>query len=306
MNIFRLPVGWQYLVNYLGGDLNDFFYNTYDPLVQKCLQTAQDTKCIIDIHNYGMIKHCLVIKVRGQRADFRILARWDGGIIGQQGGPSNDDFASLWTHLASYYANQPNIVMGIMNEPHELEIYAWATTLQVVVNAIRYAGAGSQWILLPGTGYSSAGDFKYSSGDALSGVRNPDDSFNNLFFDVHRYYNDYNNCSPYCDCVSDRVDQFDDLAKYLRGLDNGNGGAGRMALISETGGLNSLDCVYWVCSALTFVNQNCSDVFLGWIGWGAGNLGKGNPDNFDALNELDTSGNDLSLLTNCISGSKYS
>jgi endoglucanase len=38
-----------------------------------------------------------------------------------------------------------------MNEPHDLQsVPTWVTTVQAVVNAIRAAGATSQYILLPG------------------------------------------------------------------------------------------------------------------------------------------------------------
>lgn len=67
LNIFRLPVGWQYLVNnQLGGTLNSANLANYDQLVQGCLATG--AHCIIDIHNY---------------------ARWNGQVIGQ-GGPTNE------------------------------------------------------------------------------------------------------------------------------------------------------------------------------------------------------------------------
>lgn len=47
-NIFRLPVGWQYLVNnQLGGPLDQSYLATYDAIVQSCLKT--NAKCIIDI-----------------------------------------------------------------------------------------------------------------------------------------------------------------------------------------------------------------------------------------------------------------
>lgn len=52
LNIFRLPVGWQYLVNNkLGGTLDPTFFATYDRLMQACLKTG--AKCILDIHNYA-------------------------------------------------------------------------------------------------------------------------------------------------------------------------------------------------------------------------------------------------------------
>lgn len=96
LNAFRLPVGWQYLVNdNVGGTLDSTNFDKYDALVKACLVTG--AYCIIDIHNY---------------------ARWNGGIIGQ-GGPKDSDFASLWSQLATKYAQEEKVVMGLMNEPHD-------------------------------------------------------------------------------------------------------------------------------------------------------------------------------------------
>jgi endoglucanase len=36
-----------------------------------------------------------------------------------------------------------------MNEPHDLNVQQWATSVQAAVNAIRAAGATTQHILLP-------------------------------------------------------------------------------------------------------------------------------------------------------------
>lgn len=140
--------------------------------------------------------------------------------------------------------------MGIMNEPHDLDINTWRDTVQEVVTAIRNAGATVQWILLPGTGYTSAGNFQYTS-DVLSTVTNPDGSIDNLIFDVHRYYNAQGS-DTYSDCATDYLDQFGYFTNWLRAQNNGNG---RMALITETGGLNSANCVQYVCSALDYMNR---------------------------------------------------
>lgn len=95
LNAFRLPVGWQFLVNgNLGGSLDSTNFATYDQLVQGCLASGASL-CEIDVHNY---------------------ARWDGGIIGQ-GGPTNAQFASLWSQIAAKYANNAKIAFGVMNEP---------------------------------------------------------------------------------------------------------------------------------------------------------------------------------------------
>lgn len=128
-NIFRLPVGWEYLVDTPGGPLNQANFKYYDNLVQSCIKLG--VHCIIDIHNY---------------------ARWNGQIIGQ-GGPSNADFANTWSQLATAYKSDANVIMGIMNEPHDVQVGPWAETVQAAVTAIRNAGATSQMILLPGQRY---------------------------------------------------------------------------------------------------------------------------------------------------------
>lgn len=51
-NIFRLPVGWQFLTNdVLTGTLYEDNFQEYDTLVQTCLSTG--ASCIIDVHNYA-------------------------------------------------------------------------------------------------------------------------------------------------------------------------------------------------------------------------------------------------------------
>jgi endoglucanase len=183
LNIFRLPVAWQYSVNNnLGGTLDAVNSANYDQLVQACL--AIGASCIIDIHNY---------------------ARWNGQIIGQ-GGPTNTQFTSLWGQLATKYKDTANVIFGIMNEPHDPDIYAWATTVQAAVTAIRSAVAMSQMVLLPGTEYNSAGDF-VSDGlsPALSTVTNPDGSTTNLLFDVHKYL-DSDNSGTHAECVTNNID----------------------------------------------------------------------------------------------------
>jgi endoglucanase len=96
LNAFRLPVGWQFLLNnQLGGTLYAANFAQYDSLVQGCLNSGASL-CILDIHNY---------------------ARWNGGIVGQ-GGPTNAQLADVWRQLAQKYGSQSKIAFGVMNEPH--------------------------------------------------------------------------------------------------------------------------------------------------------------------------------------------
>lgn len=78
LNVFRLPVCWQYLVNNVpGGTLDSNNFGVYDQLVRGCLATG--AYCVVDIHNY---------------------ARWGGQVVGQSGGAiTNDHLASVWYQL---------------------------------------------------------------------------------------------------------------------------------------------------------------------------------------------------------------
>ena len=238
LNLFRLPIGWQYLVNSsLGGPLDQNFFSTYDKLMQACLATG--ARCILDVHNY---------------------ARWNGTIIGQ-GGPSNDQFGNLWAQLAKKYASQGNVIFGLMNEPHDLNMNIWAASTQQAVNAIRANNATSQMILLSGTNFDAAGGFQTNSAPALSSVQDSDGSHSRLIYEVHQYLDGQGGKTTACN-TNGVNDSLVPLTEYLRS-------AGRQAMLTETGGGNTASCETDVCAELTHLNTN-SDVWLGWVGWAAG------------------------------------
>jgi endoglucanase len=264
-NIFRIPGGWQYFTPTLGGTLDATFFKQYDTVMQACLATG--SHCILDVHNY---------------------ARWNGGIIGQ-GGPTNAQFANLWSQLASKYAADSKVIFGIMNEPHDLTMSTWAVSVQAAVTAIRAAGATSQMILLPGTGYTSAAGFETNSAPALSTVKDSDGTVSKLIYDVHKYM-DSDGSGTSATCVSNEISSaFQSLATYLRTNK-------RQAFLSETGGGNTASCEMYVCQALAYLNQN-SDVYLGWTGWAAGSF-----DTSYVLSETPNGNTDQPIVSQCIAG----
>jgi endoglucanase len=92
LNVFRLPVCWQYLVPSLGANLDETHFGIYDELVGGCLNTG--AYCIIDIHNY---------------------ARWNGQIVGQSNGAvTSDHLASLWYQMC--------VLTALHNETHMLTL----------------------------------------------------------------------------------------------------------------------------------------------------------------------------------------
>ncbi|KAH8745045.1 glycoside hydrolase superfamily, partial [Hyaloscypha finlandica] len=242
MNVFRLPVSWQYLTNNVIGPLDKKNFGNYDLLMQACLKTG--AYCVIDIHNF---------------------ARWNGGIIGQ-GGPTDEQFADLWTQLATKYASNPFVIFELMNEPHDIDLNAWVASCQTAVAAIRKAEKVLHIVLLPGENFSSAGTFLSSGwGPALATVTNPDASTTNLVLDLHKYQ-DVDNSGNHPDCVMDNVaDTFEPVAAWLRKNK-------RQAILSETGvGVTSESCFVDFCAQNTAINAN-SDVYLGYIAWTAGSV----------------------------------
>jgi endoglucanase len=237
-------VSWQFLVNnQLGGTLDTTNFGKYDQLMQACLSTG--AYCAIDIHNF---------------------ARFNGQIIGQSsGGPTDAQFADLWSQLATKYKSNGKVVFGLMNEPHDVDITAWANSVQAAVTAIRNAGATTQMILLPGNNFTSAATFvSNGSAAALSNVTNPDGSITGLLLDVHKYL-DVDNSGEHAECTTDNIaSAFQLVADFLRQNN-------RQAIVSETGAGSTSSCFTDFCAQNTFLNQN-SDVFLGYIAWAAGSF----------------------------------
>lgn len=136
------------------------------------------------------------------------------------------------------------------------DINLWGVTIQAAVSAIRQTGATSQYILLPGTDYTSAKGFvSDGSAAALINVTNLDGSTTNLIFDLHQYL-DSDGSGTHTNCVTDHVaDTFTPLATYLRQNR-------RMALLSEIGGgsndpscLIGMDATSLLCHVLQIASQ---------------------------------------------------
>lgn len=141
--------------------------------------------------------------------------------------------------------------------------------------------------MLPGNGYTSAGSFVSSgSAAALATVKDSDGSTDKLIFEVHKYL-DSDNSGTATECVSDDINAFEDLTKWLN--DNK-----RQAFLAETGGgSSSSSCLKDVCSLLSYLNDN-SGVYMGYLGWAAGS--------FDATYKLaltPTGNQDVPLMTQC-------
>ncbi|KAI0639633.1 glycoside hydrolase superfamily [Trametes polyzona] len=239
-NLFRIPFAWQLMTPTVGGPINETFFSIYDRTVQAALSSGPNVHVIVDLHNY---------------------ARWNGGIIAQ-GGPTNDQFASIWTQLAAKYGSNERIIFGIMNEPHDVpNVQTWVDSVQFVVNAVRKAGS-KNFLLLPGSSWASAQAFPTEAGPFLVKVTDPLGDTSKLIFDVHKYL-DSDNSGTHPDCTTDNVDVLKTLVSFLQ--QNGN----RQAILSETGGGNTASCEQLLANELAFV-KGAFPTLAGFSVWAAG------------------------------------
>jgi endoglucanase len=160
-NVIRLPVQWERLQ-----PLQDRPLSSYQILLIKGIvrcAAEHGMKLIIDIHNYGMGYGHLV------------------------GSPQTPDtaFADLWSRLAKAFADDRNVIFGLMNEPHVQTPTQWLPAANAAITAIRAVGAGQE-ILVPGIAWDGAWTW-LSSGNAAvlgNGIKDPG---NNFAFEVHQY-----------------------------------------------------------------------------------------------------------------------
>ncbi|KAG0147472.1 hypothetical protein CROQUDRAFT_468153 [Cronartium quercuum f. sp. fusiforme G11] len=204
MNLFRFPVGWPYLQPEVGKPLNQSELDLLDKYVQEA--TKQNTYSIIDLHNF---------------------ARRDGQFA------TADMMVNVWTQLAKHYADQPMVIFGLANEPHEVVLSTWIDVVQKVVTAVREAGANN-YMLLPGNNWCHLDRFADDYKAGMGTIKNPDGSYNGLIFDLHQYFdNDQSGQSK--ECSDDHVNKLNEVVTLLQK-------DGRQALISEFGGGNTDSC----------------------------------------------------------------
>ncbi|EED77764.1 candidate endoglucanase from glycoside hydrolase family GH5 [Postia placenta Mad-698-R] len=239
-NLYRVPFAWQEMTPELGGPINTTFLEQYyNVTVAAALASSPTAHVIVDLHNY---------------------ARWNGEII-SQGGPTNEQYGSIWYQLGQVYGNNDRLLFGVMNEPHDLDIPTWAESVQYVVNSIRASGA-TNYLLLPGSNYTSAQTFPTGAGPYLLNVKDPlFGTPERLIFDVHKYL-DYDNSGTHAECVTNNTEVLETLVSWLQEY-------GRQAVLSETGGGNTASCETYLGEELAYV-KSAYPSLVGFSVWAAG------------------------------------
>lgn len=175
-----------------------------------------------------------------------------------------DMLANLWRQLAAKYKDDPGVMIGVTNEPHDIAPAAWFTAAQKVIDAVRSTGSVSK-IVMPGVNWTGAGSWMLQNADAWNLV----DPAHNLAVQVHLYF-DSDQSGSTSDIVSETigVERLEAVTSWCRkkgielwlaefAVDSANAKA--PATLKKT---------------LDFVNDN-RDVFGGLFWWAQGPIATG-------------------------------
>jgi endoglucanase len=162
MSVVRLPFLWERVQHTEQGPLDAAELGRLDDVVNYA--TGKGLKIEIEPHNYGY---------------------GFGALIGSTQTP-NSSFADLWGKLAFHFKANPDVMFGLMNEPHDQSASVWLGSANAAIAAIRSAGATTQEILVPGSYWDGAWTWTSTDNAAVVGAGVQDPS-HNFAFEVHQY-----------------------------------------------------------------------------------------------------------------------
>ncbi|EPS34262.1 putative endo-beta-1,4-glucanase [Penicillium oxalicum 114-2] len=232
MNIFRVPFRMERLIPtsmtaspdaaYLQGLKSTVNYIT-----------SIGAHAIIDPHNYG---------------------RYYGNII-----TSTSDFKAFWTTVAKEFASNDKVIFDTNNEFNTEDQSVVYDMNQAAIDAIRAAGATSQYIFVEGNSWTGA----WTWVSVNSGLGNLTDPQNKIVYEMHQYLDsDGSGTSGTCASSTIGKERVQSATQWLK--DNN-----KLGFLGEfAGGANSV-CQTAITGMLDYMQDN-SDVWLGASWWAAG------------------------------------
>ena len=238
MNVFRLSFLMERLEHSQGGPLDAAELARIDDVVN--YSASKGIKTILDPHNFGQAY---------------------GNDIGSSATPAST-LTTFWSKLASHYAGNSNVIFGIMNEPHNQTAAQWAPMAQDSVNAIRAAGATSQEVLVPGTGWDNAKDWSATSDNATI-VGKVQDPNHNMAFEAHVYFDaGSGGTDPAAASATIGVERITDITKWAEAT-------GNRLFLGEFGASTQSTSLAAMSNMLSYMDQH-TGAWQGATYWAAG------------------------------------
>lgn len=172
-------------------------------------------------------------------------------------------FVDMWTRLATRFKNYPNVVFGLMNEPHLQTSTQWYGAATSAISAIRAAGA-NQLITIPGISYTGAESW-VSSGNAATWAGFNGDPANNFVFEMHEYL-DSDNSGTHAACVIGKGSTCLSVATSWARTNGFKVILGECGWSPATVGGTATNCPPEGTAIMGYMSSN-SDVWLGWTYW---------------------------------------
>ncbi|PKX90157.1 uncharacterized protein P174DRAFT_463619 [Aspergillus novofumigatus IBT 16806] len=235
MNIFRVPFLMERLVpsNMTGSPDATYMADLVSTINYI---TSTGAHAIVDPHNFG---------------------RYYGNIIA-----STSDFAAFWTTVATQFKDNDLVIFDTNNEFNTEDQTTVLDLNQAAINAIRAAGATSQYIFVEGNSWSGAWTWA-SVNDNLKTLTDPIADSNKLIYEMHQYLDsDGSGTSETCVSATIGQERLESATSWLI-ANTKKGFLGEFAA-----GANSV-CVSAVTGMLDYMEAN-ADVWLGAEWWAAG------------------------------------
>lgn len=239
-NTVRLPFLWERLQPKLYGPLDKAELKRLQEAVK--LIRGQGMKVILDPHNY---------------------ARYNGVLIGSDKVPESA-FTDFWRKLSALFANQGDVIYGLMNEPYGISAQDWLSSANSAIGAIRQTGS-KNLILVPGTAWTGAhswvdGDYGTPNGSVMAAVTDPQ---NNFAYEVHQYLDeDYSGKHDDCSKAGEALRAIVQFGDWLHKVH-------RRGFLGEFAVSALPQCQVPLGAIVQTIEQN-QDVWLGWSYWAAG------------------------------------
>jgi endoglucanase len=236
----RLPFKWERLQPKANGPLDADELKLLDDAVTRI--KAAGMTVVLDPHNY---------------------AEYYGKFLNTPDVPLGV-LANLWGRLAAHYANDPKVVFGLMNEPHDMPATQWLPVANASIAAIRKARANNL-VLVPGVSWTGAHSWQNdmpggANGVVMLGVTDPAD---NYAYEVHQYFDaDFSGTKPECSGAAAAIAGVENVTKWLRAN-------GKRGYLGEFGASGDPLCVKAIKDMTGVVEAN-RDLWVGWAYWVAG------------------------------------
>ena len=237
LNVIRLPFSWERLEPVQNGALDSTQLGYIDDVVHYA--ASKGISVVLDPHNYGY---------------------GYGNLIGSAATP-DASFDKLWSQLAAHYANQSNVIFGLMNEPHVQTPAQWVQPVNDAIASIRAAGA-TQEILVPGTDYTGGSSW-VTSGNAAIFAANIVDPGHKMAFEIHQY-SDADGSGSSTAVVSPTIG-----ADRLQAVTAWAEQTGNKLFLGEFGAGQDAASITNLTNMLSFMQQH-TDVWQGGTEWGGG------------------------------------